>query len=94
MSNKLLKLIAPVIIEPLQHLINLSLKTGFVPDQIKISKIIPIYKPGSTDKQSFNNYRPISILSSWGKLFEKIVCVQLVRFLDTHNILYKHQYGI
>ena len=63
-----------------------SLKFG------RISEVdIKIFKDG--DKHDFNNYRPISLLSSFSKLLEKIVASQLVRFLNSHNILYKHQYG-
>ena len=90
-SNKLLKEIAPIIITPLHYLINLSLETGFVPEEFKISKVVPVFKDG--DKHDFNNYRPISLLSSFSKLFEKIVASQLIRFLNSHDILYKHQYG-
>ena len=43
-SNKVLKFIAPTIIQPLKHLINISLRTGYFPDELKIAKIIPIYK--------------------------------------------------
>ena len=92
-SNKLLKQIAPIIISPLHYLINLSLETGFVPQQMKVSKIIPLYKTGSGDKSNFSNYRPISILSSFAKLIEKIVCSQLMYYLNNHGLLYKHQYG-
>ena len=41
----------------------------------------------------FTNYRPISLLSSFSKLLEKIVSRQIIGFLNTHNVLYKHQYG-
>ena len=92
-SNKLLKRIAPLIINPLHYLINLSLETGFVPQQIKVSKIIPLFKTGSGDKNNFSNYRPISILSSFAKLIEKIVCSQLMYYLNNNDLLYKHQYG-
>ena len=90
-SNKLLKRIVPIIIAPLHYLINLSLQTGFVPNQIKVSKISPLYKSG--DKHNFSNYRPISVLSSFAKLIEKIVCYQLINYLDNNDLLYKHQYG-
>ena len=66
-SNKLLKQIAPIILAPLHYLVNLSLKTGFVPKQMKVSKIIPLYKIDSGDKSNFSNYRPISILSSFSE---------------------------
>ena len=92
-SNKLLKRIAPLIIIPLHYLINLSLETGFVPQQLKISKIIPLYKTGSGDKNYFSNYRPIPIISSFAKLIKKIVCSQLMYYLINNDLLYQHQYG-
>ena len=70
-SNKILKEIAPIIITPLHYLINLSLETGFVPTEFKLSKVVPVFKDG--EKHDFNNSRHISLLSSFSKLFEKIV---------------------
>ena len=90
-SNKLLQQIAPIIITPLHYLINLSLESGYVPRELKLAKIIPVYKDG--DKHEFTNYRPISLLSSFSKLLEKIVSRQIIGFLNAHNVLYKHQYG-
>ena len=90
-SNKLLKHIAPIIITPLHYLINLSLESGYIPRELKIAKIVPVFKDG--DCHSFTNYRPISLISSFAKLLEKIVAKQLVGFLTSHNIFYKHQYG-
>ena len=58
---------------------------------MKIAKIVPVFKDG--DCHCYTNYRPISLISSFAKLLEKIVSRQVVRFLDTHNIIYKHQYG-
>ena len=90
-SNKILKFIAPSIIQPLKHLINLSLKTGYFPDKFKIAKIIPIFK--DSDKHEFCNYRPISLLNSLSRLIESIVCFQVTGFTDVCEIFYKHQYG-
>ena len=90
-SNKLLQQIAPIIITPLHYLINLSLESGYVPQELKLAKIIPVFKDG--DKHEFTNYRPISLLSSFSKLLEKIVSRQIIGFLNSHNVLYKHQYG-
>ena len=90
-SNKLLKLIAPIIITPLHYLINLSLESGYIPREFKIAKVVPVFKTG--DKHDFNNYRPISLLSSFSKLMENIVSRQLIGILNFHNVLYKHQYG-
>ena len=90
-SNNVLKLIAPTIIQPLKHLINISLTTGYFPDQFKIAKVIPIFK--ESDCHEFSNFRPISLLNSISRLFESIVCFQVTGFTDACDILYKHQYG-
>ena len=73
-SNKLLKHIAPIIITPLHYLINLSLESGYIPSELKIAKVVPVFKDG--DCHSFTNYRPISLISSFAKLLEKIVAKQ------------------
>lgn len=76
---------------PLTHIFNQSFSEGIIPPQLKIAKIVPIYKKGP--KEAINNYRPISLLPAYSKLLEKIVCKQLTTFLTNENILYKHQYG-
>ena len=81
-SNKLLKHIAPIIIEPLHYLINLSLDSGYIPRELKIAKIVPVFKDG--DCHVYTNYMPISLLNSFSKLLEKIVARQLTCFLTFH----------
>ena len=90
-SNKLLKLAAPILLKPLTYLINLSMSTGVVPDEVTISKVIPLLKEG--DKTNFSNYRPIAIVSSIGKLLERVVAEQLNNYLDSLDILSIHQFG-
>ena len=70
---------------------NQSFTVGIIPSKLKIAKIIPIHKKG--DLNDINNYRPISLLPAFSKLLEKIVCKQLISFLTTENLLYRHQYG-
>ena len=91
LSSKLIKLIYPTICLTLLHVINLSLCTGYIPDDLKIAKIIPIYKTGSKD--SFTNYRPISLLPSISKIIEKVVAHQVIEYMNDNDLLYKHQYG-
>ena len=91
LSNKLLKFILPAILKPLEHIINLSFKSGFIHNILKLSKIIPIYK--SDNKQSFNNYRPISLLSPIAKLIEKIVAHQVTDFCNINNLFSRFQFG-
>ena len=88
---KLLKLIPDLIIVPLCKLINLSFVSGSFPDSLKIVKVIPIHMNGST--QDMNNYRPISLLSIFDKIMEKIMHNRLYHFLEVNNILYSKQFG-
>ena len=77
--------------EPLAEIINCSLETGRVPDELKIAKVIPVYKAGA--KNEFSNYRPISILPFFSKIFEKIVYTRLINYLNKEDILTPSQYG-
>lgn len=78
-------------VSPLTHLINRSFTDGVCPDELKLAKVIPIYKAGST--MELSNYRPISVLNFFSKIFEKIVYNHIIQFLDKHNVLYKNQFG-
>ena len=91
LSNKLIKILFPKITSVIKKLINLSLTNGSVPKQLKNARVITIYKDGS--KSSFNNYRPISLISAFGKFLEKIVCIQLLNHFNVHNLFYKNQFG-
>ena len=88
---KMLSAIPDLIILPLAHITNMSLITGVYPDLLKIAKVIPIHKCGST--QDINNYRPISLLSIFDKIIEKLLHKRLYNFLEEHNILFHNQFG-
>ena len=90
-STKLLKETIDLILMPLKHIINQSFISGIVPENMKIAKIILLFKSGN--QEIMNNYRPISLLPAFSKLLEKLVCKRLTSFLETNHILYKHQYG-
>ena len=90
-SNNLLKKCKNLLSKPLTDLINSSLNQGIFPDKLKLAKIIPIYKSG--DKSKLENYRPVSILSSLAKIFEKIVAKRIVSFFIKHNLFIGNQYG-
>ena len=88
---KMLSVIPDLIIIPLAHIINMSFLTGVYPDLLKIVKIVPIHKGGSS--QDVNNYRPISLLSIFDKIIEKLIHKKLYGFQEEHNILYHNQFG-
>ena len=90
-SNKLMISIIDYISEPVSYLVNLSFANGIVPTNMKVAKIIPIYKAGEVS--SINNYRPISLLPTLSKLLEKLMFNRLINFIDVNSILYEHQYG-
>ncbi len=56
-----------------------------------MAKIIPIFKHG--DNLDGNNYRPISLLSNFNKIFEKLMCKRMESFIEDSNILSSSQYG-
>ena len=90
-SNKLLKSIKDEIAKPLTIIINQSLKTGVFPDALKIAKVKPLYKKG--DNFCLNNYRPISLLPTISKIFERVMFTQLYSYLNANNLLSEQQYG-
>ena len=80
-------ILAPI----LTHLINKSLVQGKFPNLLKLGNVCPIYKKDDVDK--CENYRPISLLSNIGKLFEKVIYARISIFLDKFEILYEKQFG-
>ena len=90
--TEILKVISPNVCHPLKELINLSFATGVYPDNLKIAKVIPIFK-NKGDRLTVSNYRPISLLSNINKIFEKLVYSRLYSFLDLHKCIYELQFG-
>ena len=90
-SGFIIKQIAPYIADPLQKIFNLSFTNGVVPDELKIARVVPIFKNG--DPHSISNYRPISILPCFSKILERLVADRLNSFLKAFDILNEAQYG-
>ena len=72
-------------------LINESFTTGIFPDKLKVAKVIVLHKKGASDNLS--NYRPISLLPIFSKIFEKIMYERLYNFLEINEILHPLQFG-
>jgi len=92
-SNKILKASAPYTLSPLTYIFNKVLSTGIYPNRLKYSEIQPLYKKG--EKTKIANYRPISFLSSFSKIIEKVIYSYkgLNCFLIENNILTNEQFG-
>ena len=79
--------IAPV----LKILLNNCMRSGIFPDELKIARVIPLYKSG--DKSDITNYRPIALLPVQSKIFEKLIHSRLTKFFDDDNVIYNKQFG-
>ena len=67
------------------------MQTGCFPDNLKIAKVVPIYK--GDDKTLANNHRPISVLPVFSKILEKIIITRISNFVVQNNILSDNQFG-
>ena len=73
------------------YVCNLSLEKGVFPRELKLAKVIPLYKGDS--KTVVSNYRPVSVLPVFSKIFEKLMFNRLLSFINKYDILYKLQFG-
>ena len=71
--------------KPLEIFFNASFSTGVVPSDFKLANIVPVFKKGS--QSSLCNYRPISLISVFSKLLEKLVYNRLIKFLEKKQSL-------
>lgn len=76
---------------PLSIIFNRSVTNGIFPDEFKKAVVCPLYKKGP--KSEIGNYRPISLLSTFSKLFESIMKKYLMNYLISKSILSEHQFG-
>lgn len=71
---------------------NECLRTSYWPAAFRIAKIVAIPKPGKP-RESVINYRPISLLNSLGKTFEKLINARISRFAIENNVFSPVQFG-
>jgi len=76
LSVDIIKNCSTQLARPLSIIFNKSIENGTVPDELKVAKIIPIYK--SEDKKLISNYRPISVLPVFSKILEKVLYNRLL----------------
>jgi len=89
--NRLLKLSPPFTSSPLNCVCNKFLTKGIFTKRLKLPIIKPLYKEGN--KKDVSNSRPVSLLTSFSKIFEKAMQSRLFKHLHNNNILRREQYG-
>jgi hypothetical protein len=90
-STKILKISAPFISSPLSYTCNKSMLSGAFPTVLKYAIVKPLLK--KEDKENIANYRPISLLTSFSKVFERIIYDRLLKHIETNYILAVEQFG-
>ena len=90
--NKILKACSDIISPHLSQIFNMSLMTKCYPDSLKFAKVAPVYKGG--DKDNLDNYRPISVLPTVARVFEKLIYEQMIQYFESNNLLSKKTVGI
>lgn len=90
-SITIIKPLIDIIAPELALIFNECIDCGVFPDLMKHSKIIPLFKSGSCSDPG--NFRPISMLPTFSKIFEKIILNQLLRHFNMHNLLHNKQFG-
>jgi Notch-like protein len=90
-NSKIFKTCASVISHPLSFICNHLIHIRILPDLLKIAVVKPLGKKG--DKINMTNYRPISLLTVFSKVFEKAMHSRLNQHLHANNILVPEQHG-
>ena len=88
---KFLKNLSTILSEPISNLVNASFSSGVFPECLKCAKIVPIYKKG--DPKDISNYRPISLLPTLSKIFERCISRRLLDFFSKFDIISHRQFG-
>jgi len=90
-SKKILKISVPFISSPLSYICNKSMLSGTFPTRLKYAIAKPLLKKG--DNENVANYRPISLPTSFSKVFERIIYDRLLKHIETNYILAVEQFG-
>ena len=90
-QSNVIKDTSDLLLLTLTHLLNLSITQGVFPNELKIAKVIPIFKSG--DSAQIGNYRPVSVLPFFQKYLNVVYICQIILFYKKYDLLYKYQFG-
>ena len=90
-TTKFVKLGSPTLTDNISIIFNKSIEEGVFPDLLKVTKINPFHKNGSV--LTVSNYRPISLLPIFSKIFERLMYNRILSFINKHNLLTPNQFG-
>ena len=88
MSSYYLRMGSDILAPVLCYFIDIAFRLGKFPQSCNKAKIIPLFKTGKPNK--LTNYRPISILTCFSKIIEKLIHKRLSSFLKNMQSLLKH----
>lgn len=88
---KPIKFVADILSPALTHIFNLSISAGIFPQEMQCAEVSVIFKYG--DRNTFSNYRPVSVFPVISKGLQKIICRRITAFFDKHSIITAQQYG-
>jgi Notch-like protein len=86
-SNRIIKSSLPRIISPITYICNAILNTGIFPERLKFAIVKPLFKKGKTN--NISNYRPISLLTSFSKIIEKLIYTRPISHIEATNLQVK-----
>lgn len=86
-----IKYACALISDILCHIVNKMLVSGTFPNKLKIAKVTPVHKDG--DEHTISNYRPISVLPIFSKVFEGVINTRLTNFFQKYKVICDKQYG-
>lgn len=90
-NSKVVKYCYMQLSAPLSNICNSALKKGVFPSRLKYAVVLPLFKKGK--KELVENYRPVSLLTTFSKIFEKVIYARLLKHFTTNNIMSNSQYG-
>ena len=88
---KIIKSTYNLYLDTLTHVFNSSITKGIFPRELKVAKVIALFK--SQNGMMFNNYRPVSIPPVFSKILEKLMYNRILSFINKHNFLFEYQFG-